>query len=105
MKQFAVDAVTMHSTKLKSFIRSKYNALRYGDMFKNWDELMRLVRVTDSDEADPTTREEESFHQHYHCAMDGIHPLSHVSVSLLDHWHGPHHGTDTESDGKRVESD
>ena len=38
------------------FLKSKYNALRYGDLYQNWDQLLRLVRVTDSDETDPTTR-------------------------------------------------
>ena len=49
-------AMAMQVTRLQSFFRDKYNALRYGDVFKNWDQLMRLVRVTDSDEAYPTTR-------------------------------------------------
>ena len=40
-------------------MKGKYNALRYGDVFENWDQLMRLVRVTDSDEADPTTRKKK----------------------------------------------
>ena len=45
--------------KIVSFVKGKYNALRYGDVFENWDQLMRLVRVTDSDEADPTTRKKK----------------------------------------------
>ena len=48
--------MTMLVAKMVSFVKGKYNALRYGDVFQNWDRLMRLVRVTDSDEADPTTR-------------------------------------------------
>ena len=33
-----------------------YNQLRYGDVFQNWDQLMRLSHITDSNEGDPAAR-------------------------------------------------
>ena len=41
----------MQVTRLVSFMKGQYNALRYGDVFEGWDQLMRLVRLTD-----PTTK-------------------------------------------------
>ena len=71
-KRLAVmfEAVKKHAARLVSFLKinyigfvsgltDKYYVLRYGDVYHNWDQLMRLVRVTDSDEADPTTRKKK----------------------------------------------
>ena len=45
--------------KLAALLTNRYKAIRYGDVYQNWDELMRLVQVTDSDEADPTKRKKK----------------------------------------------
>ena len=52
--------MTEQATEKPSFWKRKYNALKYGDVYQNWNHLMRLVRVTDSDEADPTTRKKKA---------------------------------------------
>lgn len=38
--------------KLSVWLKNKYETMRHGDVYSNWDDLMRLTRITDSDETE-----------------------------------------------------